>query len=322
MNKLLLYIGLIVSLTACSLFENKEKKAIEICQKAKVQFQTDNAFANLILNVYGLGNNASWLDFANMIAKQDPNKKYDWHAKKTGDNKYYIVDFTDPDGWGYRWEVDIEQQIIKSIGQNEYLSRKYGLSRFGGNDKFEVTDIEQSELKIDKQYSYWDGNSSNIVYIIKAVVMNKTNKTITTANIDGKLKLIFQDKTITGEGNYESGFKTKISEKRPWEPNTTRQFYIKTKGIEKIYLNYIPEYVVFDISLKAEDPVGYSFDKDIADMDLKKNWKAFKDNNPTNNSSDQETKKSKSTYKETKNEHNTNSDDHSKEEDTTSNENE
>lgn len=283
MKKLFTILTLTTLLTSCN-FLNKEKKAIEVCQKAKVQFQSDNAYANLFLNAYGLGINATWLDFANMLAKQDPNKKYDWHATLTDDKKFYIVDFTDPSGWGHRWEVDIDQQIVKSINQNDYLTRKYGFSRFGGNDEFEITDVERSELKMDKQYSYYDNsNSSTIVYIIKASVKNKTAKPITSATLSGKLRLIFQDKTITGESDYESGFKSRISESNPWDTNTTREFYIKTKGIEKIYLNYIPEYVVFNISLKAEDPVGYSFDKDITDMDLIDNWKAFKDN-PTSNS--------------------------------------
>ncbi len=39
-------------LTACSLFENKEKKAIEICQKAKVQLSTDNAFAYYLMPMW------------------------------------------------------------------------------------------------------------------------------------------------------------------------------------------------------------------------------------------------------------------------------
>ena len=301
------------------MFENREKKAIEICQKAKVQFQSDNAFANLFLTAYGLGTNATWLDFANMLAKRDQNKKYDWHANKTNDNKFYIVDFTDPDGWGHRWEVDIEQQIVKSINQSDYLTKRYGFSRFGGNDEFEVTEVQKSELKLDKRYSYLDNTSSSeICYVIKASVLNKTDKTITSATIDGKLQLIFTDKTVTGEGDYDSGFKSRVSKSKPWEPNTTKEFYIKTKGIEKIYLNYVPEYVVFDISLKAEDPVGYSFDQDIADMDIKEDWKSFKDN-PTNGSDKELPKKRSSSYNQSnsKDDNSTLYEDNSTEEDNT-----
>lgn len=278
MKKILTILTLTTLLTSCSMFENKEKKAIEICQKAKVQYQSDNIFADLLLNIYGLGTNATWLDFANMLAR-DQNKKYEWHAYKTDDGKFYIVDFTDPDGWGHRWEVDIEQQIVKSINRSDYLTRKYGFSRFGGNDEFEVTEVQKSGLKLDKHYSYWDKTSSSeICYVFKASVINKTNKTITSATIDGKLQLIFTDKTVTGEGTYDSGFKSRVSKSKPWEPNTTKEFYIKTKGIDIIYLNYVPEYLVFNISLEAKDPVGYSFDQNITEMDLKEDWKTLINN--------------------------------------------
>lgn len=267
--KNLLTLIVIVFFSSCQLFDNQNKQAIEICQKAKVQLPSDNIFSNLFFNINGLGANATWLDFANMMAKQDPNKKYDWHAQKTDDGKYYLVDFIDEDKWGQHWEVDVEQKIVKNINQNEYLSRKYGYHRFDKNQDFEVTKIQNNTLKLV---------NGEIYYLIKASVLNKTNKTIISATIDGELKLIFKEKTVKGTGNYESGFKSSISKNNPWMPNATRDFYIKTKGIEKIYLNYIPEYIVFNISLKAEDPVGFSFDKDIADMDLKDIWETFKEN--------------------------------------------
>ncbi len=43
-------------------------------------------------------------------------------------------------------------------------------------------------------------------------------------------------------------------------------------------MNYILDYTVFDISLEAKDPVGYSFDQDIADVDIKEDWKTLRDN--------------------------------------------
>jgi hypothetical protein len=285
----LLTIFVIAIFSSCQLIDNQNKQAIEVCQKAKIQLQSDNVFANLFLNAYGIGTNATWLDFANMMAKQDPNKKYDWHATKTDDSKFYVVDFVDEDKWGQHWEVDVEQKIVKNINQNEYLSRKYGFRRFDGNEEFEIKEVQKSELQLNKNYRYLEENSnSSICYLFKASVLNKTNNTITSATINGNLKLIFKEKTIEGEGNYESGFNSKISKDNPWKPNTTKDFYIMTKGIEIIYLNYIPDYIVFDITLKAEDPVGYSFDKDIADIDLKDTWTKFKVN-PTRSTTNIET---------------------------------
>jgi hypothetical protein len=276
MKAILFILSLTISLAACNLFNNKEKEAIEICQKAKTQ-------------EYGL--ETTWLDFANMAAKRDPNKKYDWHARKTKDNRFYLVDFADSSGWGAHWEVDIEQKIVKYINDNEYLVRKYSYTRFTGSNAFEVIKVEQSGLRIDNSFSYFDEvNSSGIIYMISAYVINKTNKNITNVAINGVLKLIFKDTTVEGDGNYESGFKTSISESDPWKPNTSRKFYIKTKSIDRIYLDYTPEYVVFDISLKAEDPIGYLFDQDITDTDLKKDWEAFEVKSKNNSSNEDEKK--------------------------------
>ena len=126
MRKTFTILTLITLLTSCSISKNKEEKAIKICQKAK--FQSQNSFINIF------GTNATWLDYANMIAKQDPNNKYNWHAEQTENNKYFVVDFTDTAGNGYHWEVDVEQQIVKSINDNDYLLKKYGFSSFRESD--------------------------------------------------------------------------------------------------------------------------------------------------------------------------------------------
>jgi hypothetical protein len=123
MKKFTLILGLVVLMTACD-FLNKEKKAIEICQNSKFQVQTNNIFGNLAANMYGLNADATWLDFANMLAQKEPNKKHDWSAKKTDVDGVYMVAFTDERGWGHRWEVIIDEQIVKHINANEYLSRK------------------------------------------------------------------------------------------------------------------------------------------------------------------------------------------------------
>jgi hypothetical protein len=281
MKKLLIIFGLSILMTACSLFENKEKTAIEICQKAKVQLSTDNAFANLLLNAYGgnlgLGENATWLDYANMYAKQEPNKKFTWSAKKTDVDGIYQVSFLDETGWGRWWEVTLEEKIVKDINSNEYLSRKYGHSRFDKDNNFEITDIKMDTLKIENNYNYYSGKSNKtVVYIINASVINKTNKTLIDAKISGKLQVIFKDKNVEKTDDWNSGFKIGVSKYNPWETGTKRNFYIKTDGVEEIYLNYVPEYVFFNVNINAEDPIGFKYDKDIEEYDLKKQWLLLK----------------------------------------------
>ncbi|MFN3641200.1 MAG: hypothetical protein ACK4UK_09790, partial [Flavobacterium sp.] len=136
MKKTLYYWILLLIISGCNLFENKEKRAIEIVQQSKMQIETDNIFANLFLGYAGMGQNSTWLDFANMIAKKDPNLKYTWKAKPTDEIGIYMVSFIDEQSWGHRWEVAIEEQTVKHINQNEYLSRKYGFSRLDNDGKF------------------------------------------------------------------------------------------------------------------------------------------------------------------------------------------
>jgi hypothetical protein len=253
MKKLILFIGMILILNSCNLFNYKEKEAIEICQKS-------------IINVL----QGSVLDAANKYAAEFPNKKFEWKAEKTDDNDLYIVSFADPEGWGIRWEVDINQKVVKNIGESDYLSRKYNISRLDTNEEFKILNCEQNVMKLENQGYYQ--NSSKIIYMIKAAVINRTDKIITSAKLEGKLMLIFKDKTIKGEGNYESGFINTISENNPWKPNTIQQFSIKTDGIDSLYLGYMPEYIEFDISLNANDPIGFVYKKDIADIDVRIQW--------------------------------------------------
>ncbi|MBS1559815.1 MAG: hypothetical protein JST69_13930 [Bacteroidetes bacterium] len=261
MRKLFVVILGLTILISCS----KEKKAIEVCQKSKVEF--DNPFFNTFQGLTA-GTNATWLDFANARAKESVNDKMSWGAQPTGEKDIYLVAFVNKESWGYRWEVDVEQQIVKFINQNEYLSRKYGLSRFDRDLNFEITRLFMDTLKTINEWG-----EQKIAYYHKARVVNKTGKTLTEAKISGTLQVIFKDKTIEGRSEWESGFTYDVSKSRPWKPDTEKDFYIKTKGIEIIYLSYTPEYVFFQINLKAEDPIGFSYDKNIAEYDLVNRWK-------------------------------------------------
>jgi len=269
-------------LTACSVFNNKEKRAIEICQKAKVHLETGDLFADFLLltfgGVAGLGESSTWLDLANILAKEEPNKRYDWKAKATKEKDIYLVSFADKSKWGLQWEVDIEQQIVKLINQNGYLSRKYGQSRLDPDGSFEVTNISVNTIKLVNERGYYSkDNSKRIVYTLKASVKNKTGKTLTEGHISGNLKVVFKEKTVDGNSTMDSGFKSNISESRPWANNTEKDFYLQTTGIETVYLDYEPEYVFFEVILHAEDPIGFMYDKNIAEYDLKDKWKNLRD---------------------------------------------
>lgn len=269
MKKLTLILGLVVLMTACD-FLNKEKKAIEICQNSKFQVQTNNIFGSLAANMYGLNADATWLDFANMLAQKEPNKKHDWSAKETDVDGVYMVSFTDERGWGHRWEVIIDEQIVKHINANEYLSRKYGFSRIGDSGEFTISSIKTDTLKIYKKYK---NSTPEIIYEFRGTLINNTDKSIIDADIEGKLKLIFEEKTVEEKSSYYDGFLKKVSKSNPWKPGEEKEFKLKTDGIEIVYADYVPPYVIFEIALKAEDPVGYSFDENIKEIELVDNWK-------------------------------------------------
>lgn len=267
MKQLLSIILVTLVLTGCNLFESQEKKAIKIVQSAKVQLSTGNEVSNLLLSNSGI-NNATWLDFATLKAKEESNEQYEWSAKTTEELGICIVSFNNLSGMGYHWEVNIKQEIVKYINENEYLSRKYKFTRFDNDNYFQFTNITVNKLGFLNDFS----NDKKVAYTIKADIINNTDKTWIASEISGKLSLVFKDKTVEGEANWESGFNSNISMNDPWEPKTKRSVYIQTKGIEDVYFDYKPEYVFFTVSLEAEDPVGFKYDKDIEEIDLRLKW--------------------------------------------------
>ena len=267
-------IAVSATLTSCDLFENKENKAIDICKKAKIQ--SDATDMRSFLRTISMGTDATWLDFANMLASQQPNEKLSWSAQKTKEDGVYIVGFVDEQGWGYRWEVTLDHEIVRSVNGNAYLSRKYGISRFDKDSNFEITDITADTLKLERKYSYSSDNTMEIVYIMTGSVINNTDKVLTSADISGNLQVIYKDKTIRSSENRDSGFKRTVSKTKPWNPQEKLEFSIKARNIEELYLQYDPEYVFFSVEISVEDPVGYSYNKAIEEYDLKDKWENLK----------------------------------------------
>lgn len=249
-----------------------EKEAIQLVQTSKMQFGNDNlnALQALVLG-YAAGNgpNSTWQDFANQNAAKSPETKFEWRAKEQNESDVYLVSFADETGWGTRWEANLKNKTVNYVNNNEYLSRKYGLTRVDHDGKFSLTKVVINKISIDSSYP------NDIYYIIKASAVNNTDKPITSAEVTGKLQVIFKDKVITGEPTYDSGLDTAVSLKNSWQPGTEKTFSIKTKGIDKIYLSYKPEYVIFSVGISAQDPVGFSYNKDIEEYDLKSTWESM-----------------------------------------------
>jgi hypothetical protein len=268
-----------------------EKQSIEMVQKSQVQFVqqeiSDNPFLKLLqlklqkelATGSGLAPNSTWLDFANKIAKEDANIKYEWKSESTLESDVYLVAFADNDGWGHRWEVNIKNNIVKYVNQDEYLGYKYGLSLLDNDTLFEI--IYLSKNTISNQFKNGKRGSKEIVYLIKGKVKNKTGKTLTSAKLKGSLKIIYKDKSIIGSSKCDfwetkCGFKRNISINSPWKNNEAMEFSLETEGIDDLYLAYEPEFAFFNLELQTGDPVGYAYDRAIAEFDVKKQWTSFK----------------------------------------------
>lgn len=96
---------------------------------------------------------------------------------------------------------------------------------------------------------------------------------ITKATAKATLKLVFKDKTIIVS---EKTIKIpKVSNKNPWSKGSRKKLSFDTKSIDNVYLKYLPEYVVFEIDLYAEDPINNIYNRNIKEEIITKEWKEF-----------------------------------------------
>lgn len=191
--------------------------------------------------------------------------------RKTPENDIYLVSFSDDEGWGSRWEANLDGQTVIYVNNNDYLSRKYGLSRLDRSEAFKISKVIEmgfTGVSIDTDPAL----TGKPGYTFKGTIINESGNTITSANISASLKLIYKEKSIEGKEVSGSKFLEEISDSNPWLPKTERNFQIRTDTIEPVFLNYKPEYVFFRIGVTAHNPVGYSYDRDILEHDLMEQW--------------------------------------------------
>ena len=172
------------------------------------------------------------------------------------------------------------------MNDNDYLSIKYGLSRLDPNAPFEVSNVRLNSISVETQKPSYDNiyaaifgprksNKRVVVYNFKAGVKNTTDKFISDLDVKGELKLIFKEKTIVGTSG-SSSLNSSISRANPWKPGQTKTISIKTDDIEKIYLNYKPEYTIFSVNLQAKDPIGFDYDRSVYEDDISEKWNKFR----------------------------------------------
>ena len=126
-------------------------------------------------------------------------------------------------------------------------------------------DIESSFREIKKKYY------QNSEIEIKSNYLRYANPKIIDPEKFSPIKLYDQQQYNLLQTEIQ-GFLKKVSKSNPWKPGEEKEFKLKTDGIEIVYADYVPPYVLFEIALKAEDPVGYNFDENIKEIELVDKW--------------------------------------------------
>lgn len=275
----------ILSFSSCE--SRKEKKAIEICQNTKIEWggligEESSILVDFVLKlmmeVHGIDtDHATWLNFANMLASEEPNKQYSWSARKTDVKNIYIVRFEDEEDWGLSWRVDIKENIVVLISNNKYLSRNEGITRLDTDSPFEVKDIIEASVDFSEGDEY--GDTEGVTCSLQGTIVNHTGRALSSAELDGGLDVIFENKTVEGDISWRSaGLARDVSESEPWYDGEEIAFEVHTKPLPRIYMEYEPQYVFFTLEINVSDPIGYSYEKGIFEKDLKDHWNQLRAN--------------------------------------------
>ena len=272
------------SMLICSCESKREQEAIKICQESKIHLDptfvsqfgdVDDVLSQFVIkagfSLLGLDyDESTWLDFSNVVAEQHSNEKFHWMAEATDAKNVYQVGFVNEEDWGQFWEVNIKEKTVVFINSKEYMSREYGHSRLDKDAPFKITGLTADTLKLTDE---------GVSYIIQGKVVNHTGKSISHADMDGSLKVIFENKTEEVSNSYSKNHKVlkkEVSESHPWKDGESIDFSVITHEVKQIYLDYDPQYVFFTIEMSADDPIGYSYNKAIYEVDMKDRWDAIR----------------------------------------------
>ena len=276
-----------VAAVVCSCESKREQEAIKICQESKIhsdptfvsQFgDADNVLSQFVIkagfSLLGLDyDESTWLDYSNVVTEQHPNEKFHWMAESTDTKNVYQVGFVNEEDWGQFWEVNIKEKTVVFINTKEYMSREYGHSRLDKDAPFKIIGVTADTLKLTDE---------GVSYRIQGKVVNHTGKSISHADMDGSLKVIFENKTEEVSNSYSKNHKVlkkEVSESHPWKDGEAIDFSVITHEVKQIYLDYDPQYVFFTIEMSAGDPIGYSYNKAIYEVDMKDRWNAIRKSN-------------------------------------------
>jgi len=200
------------------------------------------------------------------------NIQYIWEAKLDEKNNTWIVSFVDTiQKSGFFWEADLKNNIVKLINSNWLLKKKYNLTPLRGDRLFTLQDIEIEEVIFQNTRS-----NNGIVYRIKGKIKNNTEKIITNCQISANLIVIYSEQKIFDQYEHSDSKFIQPTNKDPWKPGETKDFYIITTAIDEIYKDYTPEDAFCFIYIYAEDPLGFEYKNAFVERQLKKHFSELK----------------------------------------------
>lgn len=221
----------------------------------------------------------TWEDYATEWTKHFK-EPYEWKAKSV--DSFIQVSFVNGEDFGLYWLVDLSRRSCAFLDGRNLLSRKYG---------FYIT-IDSANYPVENVSNklYYKTSSSeyvNVIHKTNAIILdqpgiyvtcegdikNNSGRDLTTWQINGEIDIVYEDKIIS------EGISNLIAfngDKNIWKKGESRHFKVRTKDIDTIYANYHPLYVDFNLSLKAGDPIGYEYSKNIYSCNFLSDWQHLK----------------------------------------------
>ena len=309
-----------IVLSSCT----NESKAIEIvkntsifdCEEIKSVYHDLSDFSGLMKNFNGLSaelrdelansisddigipseviielindNGFSINNMLKILTPPDIQKERSWKARLVKGDTYF-VSWTNKEGAGYFYEVNLKTKVVHSVNMNAYLMFKYDLrdlslfeeagtwklNKETGKDQlfqaktFPISDVEKKTV--------FNRQNETITYRVKGSLLNHSDANISSIDLYGThIAIIYPNKQIKMPLAAMRGGIKKVSEKHIWKKQEKIDFELGFP-LEASYLNYPPEGVLLVIQLKASNIAGYSYDKIIYWENITKAWSNIAD---------------------------------------------
>ena len=216
-------------------------------------------------------------DYVNAIAAREPTVRFRWSARKAPQGKragHWLVGFVRDggkyDGWGFFWLANVSTGIVRRVTGDPLLEAEFGMSPLDRDAPFTLQPDDYAVY----EGSEWSGRK--VIVAAFGRIKNDTDRVLHAGNVRATWTATFSDEKVLEEGCYFAHCKLlpKLSSRRVWPPGEWRAFKITLSGIDPVYQDYQPRSAVLRIRLDVQDPLGFSFDKALAEIPL--DWRMLR----------------------------------------------